>query len=308
MTGDCFGKLNCEFAVSAIRIQSCHYYKPVVSNSRLSQGATPCTLAEFNLRGGVSQDQTFYDLSLVDGYNLPMGVVYIPAANTSDIPPNLTNPACIATAGYLAEASRTGPAGDQGSNSTYPIPWESRITNDDVSRWCPWDLQAYPPSKPGDGVYPYPDDNIQRPVFDPCLSACAATNSAQDCCTGSYNDPGVCKPSLYSQSAKAVCPDAYSFAFDDQTSTFIIPAGGGWEVVFCPPGRSTNILATFGPQLSAVAAGGGNVSNQVLATVSNVTYIQTHPTSGVMKQASPGIPTVMVCLALAITSAVFLGL
>ena len=33
-------------------------------------------------------------------------------------------------------------------------------------------------------------------------------------------------------------------AYDDQTSTFVIPAGGGFEVVFCPPGRSTNILTT----------------------------------------------------------------
>ena len=35
-----------------------------------------------------------------------------------------------------------------------------------------------------------------------------------------------------------------SLAFDDQTSTFIIPAGAGFEVIFCPGGRSTNILAT----------------------------------------------------------------
>ena len=33
-------------------------------------------------------------------------------------------------------------------------------------------------------------------------------------------------------------------AFDDQTSTFIIPSGAGFEVVFCPGARSTNILAT----------------------------------------------------------------
>jgi beta-mannosidase len=65
---------------------------------------------------------------------------------------------------------------------------------------------------------------------------------------------------------KEVCPDAYSFgeqllsalwhldpgiltntgtaAFDDQTSTFIIPSGAGFEVVFCPGARSTVILST----------------------------------------------------------------
>jgi hypothetical protein len=234
------------------------------------KGAIPTTLAEFNLRGGVSNSQTFYDISLVDGYNLPMGIVYIPAANTSDIPPNLTNPTCVATAGFLSPPSRTG---ETYTNSTYPTPWESRLTNADVANWCPWDLQVWPPAKPGDGVYPYPDDNIQRPVFDPCLSACSSTGQPKDCCTGKYDDPNVCKPGLYSSNAKSVCPDAYSFAFDDQTSTFIIPAGGGWEVVFCPAGRSTDILATFGDIMSQVASGNGGDAD-VLARASNVSYIQ----------------------------------
>ena len=42
-------------------------------------------------------------------------------------------------------------------------------------------------------------------------------------------------------------------AFDDQTSTFIIPAGSGFEVVFCPGGRSTNILATEKNLLSSLS-------------------------------------------------------
>jgi hypothetical protein len=237
------------------------------------QGATPTTLAEFNLRGGYNNSQTFYDISLVDGYNLPLAIVYIPAPNTTDIPPNLTNPSCVGTAGFLWPPARTG---ETYSNATYPTPWESRLTNRDLAGWCPWDLQVYPPTKPGDGVYPYPDDRIQRPVFDPCLSACAATNDPAHCCTGPYNDPKVCKPSLYSEMAKAVCPDAYSFAFDDQTSTFIIPAGGGWEVVFCPEGRSTDILATFGEQLGQVASGGGKVSKAVDDAARNRTFIMTH--------------------------------
>jgi len=32
-------------------------------------------------------------------------------------------------------------------------------------------------------------------------------------------------------------------AFDDQTSTFIIPAGAGFQLIFCPGARSTNTLA-----------------------------------------------------------------
>ncbi len=233
------------------------------------------TLAEFNLLGGSNGQQTFYDISLVDGYNIPLGIVYIPAENTSWIPPNLSNPMCIASAGYLSNPSRTGLAY---TNSTYPMPYETSNTNTNIANWCPWDLQAFPPDKPGDGVYPYPDDNIQRPVFDPCLSACSSTHSDADCCTGSHSDANNCQPSLYSQSAKAMCPDAYSYAFDDQTSTFIVPDGGGWEVVFCPTGRSTNILATFQQQLADIAAGRG-LTPEVLRAVTNITYIETHPSA-----------------------------
>ncbi|KAI1840492.1 hypothetical protein JX266_013328 [Neoarthrinium moseri] len=257
VTGDCFGLLECEYS-----------------------GAVPVTLAEFNLAGGDTRRQTFYDISLVDGYNLPLGIVYHPAANTSNIPPNFVNAACIATPGYLMAPNRTGIAY---TNSSFPMPYEDSQTNSGISNWCPWDLQAFIPDKPGDGIYPYPDDNVERPVFDPCKSACAASNSAADCCTGDYNDPNVCKRSEYSESAKVVCPDAYSFAYDDQTSTFIIPSGGGWEVVFCPAGRSTNILATYGTQLSALASG-GVVTEEMRKLAMNVSYIESVPGSS----APPG--------------------
>jgi hypothetical protein len=204
----------------------------------------------------------------VDGYNLPISITFIPGNSSAlqEIPPNFTNCACIATTGLLSDST-------SGTNSTYPLPYNTKITNSDLTNWCPWDLQLSPPTKPGDGVYPYPDDNIQRPVFDPCLSACAKTNAPSDCCTGSYDDPNACKPGLYSSQAKAVCPDAYSFAFDDQTSTFVIPTGGGFEITFCPVGRSTNILKTFAAQLAELGST-GKVTTQVLSDAQNATIIQ----------------------------------
>ncbi|KAM0333480.1 hypothetical protein ACHAQA_002142 [Verticillium albo-atrum] len=238
--------------------------------SKTLWGDLPATLAEFTLAGGIANEQTFYDISLVDGYNLPMAINYIPAANTTFIPPNLTNCACIATPGYLANGALSG---EDYSNSSYPIPWEPYESNDSARDWCPWPLLAYPPDKPGDGIYPYPDDNIHRPDFSPCLSQCAATGRDEDCCAGDYNDPEVCKPGRYSNSMKAMCPDAYSFAYDDQQSTFIIPSGGGWEVLFCPAGRSTTILRTLGQYMSEVAAS-GRLSDGSLAAVSNLSYIE----------------------------------
>ncbi|KAI0405503.1 thaumatin family protein [Xylaria palmicola] len=245
-TGDCLGKLNCAYG-----------------------GDAPATLAEFNLAGGVNGAQTFYDISLVDGYNLPLGIVYHPAANTSFIPPNLVNPTCIATAGFLSAPSR---AGLTYTNATYPMPYEPALTNRELADWCPWDLQAFPPSGPWDGVYPYPDEDgedvggggggrgggggLRRPVFDPCMSACTSSHAPRDCCTGRFGHPDACRPSRYSTYAKTVCPDAYSYAFDDAASTFIVPLGGGWEVVFCPEGRSTNILATSADAMRRIADGG----------------------------------------------------
>lgn len=214
------------------------------------QGMTPVTLFEIALQGGSEGVQSFYDISLVDGYNLPMGVVYLKSSGAPDLPPNLTNCRCVASEGHTGGGS---------ANESFPMP---EASGGDLGRWCPWDHQLSPPTKPGDGVYPYPDDDIKRPNFSPCLSACELTKSDKDCCKGEFNSPDICKPGMYSNQAKAVCPDAYSFAFDDQSSTFIVPTGGGWEVTFCPGGASTNILRTFSKELFDLAS--GNVGSEDL--------------------------------------------
>ena len=207
-----------------------------------------------------------------------MAIIHIPGDDPKlkEIPPNLTNCACIATAGWVADPAESGTNGNS-TSADMPLPLEGKETSKTISKWCPWDLQVDQPTKPGDGVYPYPDDDIQRPIYNPCLSACSATNSPEDCCSGKFNDPNICKPNLYAKSAKTVCPDAYSFAYDDQTSTFIIPAGGGWEVVFCPAGRSTNILAKFKPELEALSQSGGKLTKAIKQAVTNITYIESPP-------------------------------
>ncbi|KAI1605677.1 hypothetical protein PtrCC142_002160 [Pyrenophora tritici-repentis] len=190
-----------------------------------------------------------------------MAIVLQPLENITldDIPPNLTNPSCQGTDGLLAPQGYN-PYPEYPSflrtNTSYPLPFDQDVDENKISRWCPWDLQQTPPQKPGDGVYPYPDDNIQRPQFNPCYSACAKNNQPQDCCTGQYNSPSACQPSEYSKNVKSVCPDAYSFAFDDQTSTFIIPSGAGFEVVFCPGARSTTILSTSRAEMLQLAQQG----------------------------------------------------
>lgn len=64
-----------------------------------------------------------------------------------------------------------------------------------------------------------------------------------------------------------------SSAFDDQSSTFILPSGGGFQVMFCPPGRSSNILSTMSAQLYELAAT-GSIRPQLLADTMEVTVVR----------------------------------
>lgn len=223
-TGDCGGTINCQIA-----------------------GASPATLAEFTLEGG--EQQTYYDISLVDGYNLPMAIVMLSNGNSQlqSLSGSTTNPSCVASVGNLAPQNFNPYSGGQqflGTSGKSPLPFDTDVSSSTVADWCPWDLQVNAPLAPGNGVYPYPDGNVARPPFDPCLSACAKYNSDQYCCTGQYDGSGKCSPNYYSKSAKSVCPDAYSYAYDDQDSTFIVPQGASFQVIFCPGGRSTNIIAS----------------------------------------------------------------
>ncbi|PSE25104.1 hypothetical protein C7G59_19080, partial [Acinetobacter baumannii] len=129
-TGDCNGMLNCQ-----------------------GYGQVPATLAEYSLNQ--FQNQDFYDISLVDGFNLPLSI------------------SSCKTIGCLT----------------------------DINSACPDDLKV-----PGG-----------------CKSGCARYNKPEYCCTDGYNSSDKCKPTNYSMFFKDKCPQAYSYAFDDATSTFTCP-------------------------------------------------------------------------------------
>nr|QDZ06031.1 thaumatin-like protein [Pinus taeda] len=144
-TGDCGGQLVCQ-----------------------ASGAIPATLIEYTLNG--NQNQDFYDMSLVDGFNLPASI----APSTS----SCTTVTC----------------------------------SKDINADCPPELKV---------------------AAGGCQSACAAFPSNDlYCCRGQYINN--CPPSNYSQFFKSECPQAYSYAKDDQTSTFTCPGGSDYNVVFCP--------------------------------------------------------------------------
>jgi beta-mannosidase len=167
---------------------------------------------------------TYYDISLVDGYNLPMAMVLQTNNNQqlSSIPHYLTNPSCVGSVGDMQPPGYNPYSGGQtflNTDAQNPLPFNNMTTLSQVAQWCPYNLQVSSSTGPNGGVYIYPDGSINRPEFDPCYSACSKWNLPQDCCTGQYNSPSACKPSQYSQNAKGVCPDAYSYGVEDPVFT-----------------------------------------------------------------------------------------
>ncbi|CAI0427236.1 unnamed protein product, partial [Linum tenue] len=47
----------------------------------------------------------------------------------------------------------------------------------------------------------------------------------QYCCTGEYAYLNTCKPTLFAYLFKAICPKAYSYAFDDSSTPVSTSAG-----------------------------------------------------------------------------------
>lgn len=141
----------------------------------------PATLAEFTLDGAGGLD--FYDVSLVDGYNLPMSVA----------PKN----------GKAGNCTVTGCATD-------------------LNGPCPLELTVIGSGGSGGGGH-----------CIACKSACEAFGDPRYCCSGAYGSPNTCKPTIYSELFKSACPRAYSYAYDDATSTFTC-ASADYTITFCP--------------------------------------------------------------------------
>jgi hypothetical protein len=159
-TGDCAGGLKCS-----------------------GGGKTPATLAEITFSAG-PPNPDFYDISLVDGYNLPMAIAPLPGTHDRNpgAPYDCGTPSCV------ADLNPTCPA-------------ELRVTNGGQTVGC--------------------------------LSACEKLQSDQFCCRGAFGTPDTCPPFDDSRVFKAACPTAYSYAYDDATSTFTCK-GEDYAIWFCP--------------------------------------------------------------------------
>ncbi|MQL95572.1 hypothetical protein Taro_028241 [Colocasia esculenta] len=171
-----------------------------------SGAAPPATLAEFTLDGSGGLD--FYDVSLVDGYNLPMLVV--PQGAPTGAGGNCTTTGCLV----------------------------------DLNGVCPSELKVT--AVGGEGVA--------------CRSACEAFGNAEYCCSGAYGNPNTCRPSTYSTFFKNACPRAYSYAYDDGTSTFTCAGSTSYHITFCPTTATSKSADGYPQAVSvphAVQLGGG---------------------------------------------------
>ncbi|KAK9071446.1 hypothetical protein SSX86_010015 [Deinandra increscens subsp. villosa] len=169
--------------------------------------APPATLAEFTLNGANGMD--FYDVSLVDGYNLPMMVV---------------------------------PEGESGGNCNVTGCFV------DLNKNCPAELKLTSSgsgSSSGDGG----GESVA------CRSACEAFGDPMYCCSEGYSTPQTCNPTSYSEYFKTACPAAYSYAYDDGTSTFTC-SSAGYVITFCP--TPANSRKTTGAGQSAESSGSGS--------------------------------------------------
>ncbi|CAL5197481.1 unnamed protein product [Lathyrus oleraceus] len=158
-----------------------------------SGAVPPATLAEFTLNGAGGMD--FYDVSLVDGYNLPMTIE--PRGGVG----NCTTTGCTA----------------------------------DLNEACPTELKVK--------ISVEEEESGEKSVA--CKSACEAFGDPLYCCSGAYATPQTCKPSAYGQYFKNACPRAYSYAYDDGTSTFTC-SSADYLITFCSTPSKSKLIKSGG--------------------------------------------------------------
>ncbi|KAK2993364.1 hypothetical protein RJ640_007631 [Escallonia rubra] len=148
--------------------------------------APPTTILEFSLDGFNGTD--FFDVNVIQGYNLPM--LAVPQGDAG---------ASCSTAGCVM----------------------------DLNGFCPAELQV---SNGGGKVVA-------------CKGPRLALRQDRFSSTGAYVTPSSCTPTLYSRVFKDACPRAYSYAFDDVTTSFTCDGGADYIITFCPSPNTRCILA-----------------------------------------------------------------
>jgi hypothetical protein len=214
-------------------------------------GTPPATLAEFTLippAKPVGVD--FYDVSAVDGANIAVAIV--PIAGTFDpTPPQGSNAPywCMAPGARAAQGSLAACTW----NLDATCPQELRLTVSGNYAGCRSANQvcAVDPSNAMLACPQNRDLYACTPGGPNAVSGSCYSSNAQSSCCGcpSWSPAGACKshdsawelpslPEKYAKVFKDACPTAYSFPFDDPTSTFTCRGRSSGDVdyivAFCP--------------------------------------------------------------------------
>jgi len=178
-----------------------------------SGGNPPASLAEFNLNAGAPYTPAgvldWYDVSLVDGYNVPTSI--LPNEGTFQTDP---------------------------FTSTPDYDCGQALCLMDINPVCPKGMSV----SPEEALKVLPPNHLRHGKILPretvgCKSACSAFNDPRYCCTAQYGLPTTCPPTNYSKIFKEACPGAYSYAYDDKSSLFTCRSAedqsSGYTIRFC---------------------------------------------------------------------------
>ncbi|XP_055349015.1 uncharacterized protein LOC129595901 [Paramacrobiotus metropolitanus] len=200
-------------------------------------GQPPATLAEFTFLEGANQHD-FYDLSNVDGYNVPMKIEPVGGSKAPGAPVDKFNcgaPKCTMDLNKCPAELKMNKAG------TVVCASICAAVNNAEQR------AKFPALK---AIF----DNPEKRALVCCECLCPPNSGDCNCknpkskyCCSPYNKPsalengGKCRvedwplssaKERYDAVFKSACPDAYSWQFDDHQSTYVC-AKANYRITFC---------------------------------------------------------------------------
>jgi hypothetical protein len=230
-TGDCAGRLGCATGVG---------------------GTPPATLAEFTLiPPGAPVGLDFYDVSVVDGANLAVAIAPLAGSFQPTPPPGANvayycgSPGCTHNCGSFAAC------GWQLDATTCPAELRDLVAGHYVGCRSANQVCALDPTNATLNCAQERDLYGCTPSGPNAVSGSCYSNGASASCCGcpAWSPAGACQghnpawqlpslPEKYAKVFKDACPTAYSFPYDDPTSTFTCQgtqAGNvGYQITFCP--------------------------------------------------------------------------
>lgn len=181
------------------------------SNAPPSTGQ-PCSLVEITLKGPKAQDQDFYDVSLVDAYNMDISIEPF-SQNNSPSPNPSSDPNLWCTRAFCRAPK---------------CPPEMMLKNANGSY-----VGCYSACSVCDHIGDFPNSKE--------ILKCNSEFTDMVCCRGAYNDPEKCSNQpmssigiSYSDIFKKSSPFAYSYAYDDRNNVTFNCISNAYIVTFCP--------------------------------------------------------------------------